>query len=156
MSVRIDKPRRGWSTVLLGILTVALFITSLPTASTTITSTRMQSYLLTMAQETPDELVSVIIQKQRATVGLEGFVTRLGGKITKDLQIINAFGAQVTANLLPILARAPGVHWISLDAPVYDMNATSSDPGSDTVQVRDEFNAFSYTGSDGTGYWGEP
>jgi serine protease AprX len=45
-------------------------------------------------------------------------VESLGGNVTRDLSIINAFSAKVPAGALPELAEAHGVRWVSLDAPV--------------------------------------
>jgi hypothetical protein len=44
------------------------------------------------------------------------------------------------------------VRWISLDAPVYESNAVADG----TVQVRDEFKTFDYSGNDGTHAWSAP
>jgi len=42
----------------------------------------------------------------------------LGGEVTKDLGIINAFAAELPAGEVERLARDPGVRWISFDAPM--------------------------------------
>ena len=43
-------------------------------------------------------------------------MAELGGKVTKDLSIINAFSAEMTASSALDLARSEAVRWISLDA----------------------------------------
>jgi serine protease AprX len=49
---------------------------------------------------------------------VEGQVVGLGGVVTQDLKIINAFSAQLTAGSAVTLARSPEVRWVSLDATV--------------------------------------
>lgn len=73
-----------------------------------------------MAAESPDRMVSVIIQKLGEEAGLEAEISRLGGEITKDLHIINAFTAELSVDEALELANNPGVRWISLDAAVED------------------------------------
>ena len=147
-----SKIHRSWLSVLIGLLISALLIATCPPASIAAAPIRLQPYLLTMAQETPDERVSIIVQKTTADAGLEGLVMRLGGKITRSLPIINAFAAQIQANFLLHLAQAPGVRWISLDAPVHESDAVADG----STQVRDEFKTFAYTGNDGTHAWSTP
>jgi serine protease AprX len=79
---------------------------------------RAQPLLLAMAAERPDEMVRVIVQKGAKDAGVDELVARLGGKVTKDLHIINAFAAEVPGKAVPNLARAVGVRWVSLDAPM--------------------------------------
>jgi len=52
---------------------------------------RAQPVLLSMAAEHPAANVGVIVQKTNSGASVEGLVTRLGGTVTKDLHIINAF-----------------------------------------------------------------
>jgi len=74
--------------------------------------------LLEMAAEQPDQRVAVIVQKADQTGQAETLVGQLGGAVTKDLHIINAFAADMTAEAAVELARRPDVRWVSLDAPV--------------------------------------
>lgn len=83
---------------------------------------RVQPALLTIAAEQPDAMVSVIIQKTTKDAGVEEWVTRLGGAITQDLHIINAFVARLPAKAARELARADGVRWISLNARTQQMS----------------------------------
>ena len=76
----------------------------------------VQPILLQMAAEQPEALVSVIVQKTARDSRLEDLVTRLGGVVTNDLHIINAFAAEVPGKAVPQLAQADGVRWVSLDA----------------------------------------
>jgi serine protease AprX len=55
-------------------------------------------------------------------------VAQLGGVVTKDLYVINAFAAELPARAVPELAWADGVRWVSLDAPT-----TSSQTGAEVV-----------------------
>jgi serine protease AprX len=79
---------------------------------------RLQPALVQLAASAPNALVDVIVQRQGAADALPALVRRLGGEITTDLSIINAFGARLPAATVVELARAPGVRWVSLDAPV--------------------------------------
>jgi len=49
--------------------------------------------------------VGVIVQKAAARVNLAGLITRLGGAVTQDLRIINAFAAELPAVAVPVLTR---------------------------------------------------
>ena len=58
--------------------------------------------LAQLAAEEPAQRVAVIIQKSAAGADLEAKVARLGGEVTKELHIINAFAAE-----LPAKAQGP-------------------------------------------------
>jgi serine protease AprX len=88
---------------------------------------KVQPRLLEMAASQPDAMMEVIVQKTGADRAVEALIPGLGGAITKDLHIINAFAALLPAKAIPQLATAPGVRWISLDAPVTSTNAPSAD-----------------------------
>src|SRR3989337_2140912 len=74
--------------------------------------------LAQLAAEEPGQMVTVIVQKTASGADLEGLGARLGGAVTKDLRIINAFAAQLPAGAALQLARDPAVRWVSLDAVV--------------------------------------
>lgn len=78
----------------------------------------VQPLLLQMAAEQPEARVTVIVQKTVKDNSLEGRVTRLGGVVTDDLHIINAFAAELPAKGVIELAHTPGVRAVSWDAPV--------------------------------------
>ncbi len=82
--------------------------------------TKAHPLLVQLAAEEPDQRVSVIVQKSTSGVDLEARVARLGGEVTKDLHIINAFAAELEAQAALALAQDPGVRWMSLDAPVFE------------------------------------
>lgn len=75
-----------------------------------------QPQLLELAAAQPQTSVQVIVQKLVQDSSLESRVAQLGGTVTKNLRIINAFAAELPAKAVPELAQAPGVRWISLDA----------------------------------------
>jgi serine protease AprX len=79
---------------------------------------RLQPILAQAAAVSPGQLVSVIVQKADQTPQAEQSAVRLGGTITKDLHIIHAFAAVMTAAAARELAASPAVRWVSLDAPV--------------------------------------
>jgi serine protease AprX len=74
--------------------------------------------LAQVAVKAPEQRVSVIVQKSAVSDEAERLVSQLGGHVTKDLHIINAFAAEIPAKAVPALARASGVRWVSPDAPV--------------------------------------
>ena len=78
---------------------------------------RAQDVLLQLAEAQPEARVGVIVQKTVKDTRVEDLVARLGGAVTKDLSIINAFTAEMTAEDAVQLAQASGVRWVSLDAP---------------------------------------
>ncbi|MBI5876742.1 MAG: S8 family serine peptidase [Chloroflexi bacterium] len=81
---------------------------------------RAQPELRVLAARAPAQLVSVIVQKTAAAQPVEEAVTRLGGAITKDLHIINAFAAALPASAAITLARTDGVRWVSLDSAMIE------------------------------------
>ena len=112
-------------------------------------SARVQPLLLELAAQQPDQVVSVIVQKTVKDDRVEQAVGTLGGKITKDLHIINAFAAVMKAKDATQLARADGVRWVSLDSPMAGASITNE-------TVRDEFNAVSFANNNGTLAWSSP
>lgn len=103
----------------------------------------VQPVLIQTAKESPYQVVSVIVRKADASDWAERLVERLGGQVTKDLHIINAFAAEMSAGAVRELAASPAVRWVSLDAPVESAGKpgpnTSTDPQNyflDTVKAR--------------------
>jgi serine protease AprX len=78
---------------------------------------RIQPLLVELAAQDPDQTVSVIVQKSVKDDRVEQAVGALGGTVTKDLHIINAFAAELKAKDVTQLARVNGVRWVSFDAP---------------------------------------
>jgi len=87
------------------LMIAALILALLPAASPPATALRAQPILLQMAAESPEQTVSVIVQKTAASIGAEDMVAALGGVVTKDLHIINAFAAEMSARAALELAR---------------------------------------------------
>jgi serine protease AprX len=76
-----------------------------------------------MAAEQPEQMVAVIVQKSDISDQAETLVRRLGGEVSKDLHIINAFAAELDAGAALELARDPSVRWVSLDVPMVSTGA---------------------------------
>jgi serine protease AprX len=100
------------------LLTVALLMPLMVMGPRPGVAPRAQPILLQIAAERPNEMVGVIVQKLVKDNMVEELVARMGGVITKDLHIINAFAAELPARAVLELARAAGVRWVSLDASV--------------------------------------
>ncbi len=109
---------------------------------------RAHPLLLDIASQHPDQQVEVIVQKLAKDNRLEDRVTQLGGEVTKNLRLINAFAARLAAGKAVELALDPGVRWISLDAPVLDSNGLEE---SNLVRLRADFNQPSF--SDASSNW---
>jgi serine protease AprX len=84
---------------------------------------KAQPALLHMAAAQPKARLSVIVQKAEKSDQVEKLVASLGGAVTQDLHIINAFAAELPGQAVALVAEAPGVRWVSLDAPVASSGA---------------------------------
>ena len=104
------------SVLLVLMLVPGLFASDSPTSRDVAVS--LQPVLAEIAAQQPDQPVSVIVQKTVGASSVEELVTSMGGQVTKDLSIINAFGAEMTAGAVAQLAKTESVRWVSLDAPV--------------------------------------
>jgi serine protease AprX len=91
-----------------------------------IVSPRLQPILAYLAAADPTQIVQVIVQKtaesQRQEV--EAQVAALGGVVTSELQIINAFAAELPAEAVLKLSQSSNVRWVSLDAPMVSTACT--------------------------------
>lgn len=103
--------------VFLGLLLVTALLGSATPNAYNLTA-RVQPILIETAASHPGQIVSVIVQKVPGVASVENQVSNLGGKVTGDLSIINAFSAEMTAEAAVEIARLPEVRWISLDAPM--------------------------------------
>ncbi|MGA9350190.1 MAG: S8 family peptidase [Anaerolineae bacterium] len=135
----------NWNKAFSMLLTVVLLVSWMVMAPAPEASPRAQPVLLGLATESPEEIVGVIVQKLVRDTRVENMVARMGGVVTKDLYIINAFAVELPAKAVPELARAAGVRWVSLDAavvssgePVKDADRKLSPPNYylDTLGVR--------------------
>ena len=114
---------------LIQVVSVAILILGLviPPSSPSSLILRAQPALLDQAAQHPDQYVGVIVQKLTGDGSVEALVGRLGGAVVKDLRLISAFAAQIPARAVTALAQAPGVRWISLDAPARPSALNSAD-----------------------------
>jgi serine protease AprX len=76
--------------------------------------------LLRLALESPNREVEILVQKTGDSGAAEALVRKLGGEVTSDLSLINAFAARLTAQSVLDLAAIPSVKWISPDAVLED------------------------------------
>src|SRR5687767_13808667 len=81
-----------------------------------VSAAKTQPQLVQLAAQDPSQIVRVIAQKMAGTQDAETQVIKLGGTVTKELNIINAFAAELTAEAALELARSESVRWVSLDA----------------------------------------
>ena len=84
----------------------------------------VQPQLLQLAKERPHGLVQVIVQRNSNTPLDPQALTRVGAKTIRELALINGLVLQLPAGAIEGLARAKGVHWISLDAPMQASQVT--------------------------------
>jgi serine protease AprX len=110
--------------ILLSLTLISLAFIS-PTAKSA--GYRAQPVLLEYATNSPDALLSIIVQKFGTTREAEKIVNQSGGRVTQDLYIINSFAAQVTAQNVLKIAQLPSVRWVSLDAPMAKSNDDDDD-----------------------------
>jgi serine protease AprX len=92
---------------------------------------KLQPILEQIAAESPDEMVRLIVQKADVSSTAEDIVKELGGRVIKDLQIINAFVAELPAKTIALLQMNDSVNWVSFDSPVVSSGKPSKDPCSE-------------------------
>src|SRR5438477_534792 len=100
------------------VLALMLMVALMPHAAASAITSRAQPQLLDMAAARPTATLDVIVQKAGRDAQVEQLVHAMGGVVRQDLAIINGFSASLPARAIAQLARAVGVRWISLDAPV--------------------------------------
>ncbi len=108
---------------------------------------RVDPYLLGLAQEHPEDVFPVIVQKTTKEKNAEWAVAESGGKVIKNLDMIASFSAEMSGSEVLDLATRQDVQWISMDAKVFTAG------GFDSNTFKDEFNSISYSGSTGTNTW---
>lgn len=118
-------PSANWRWRLCGLLVAAMALALLPPPAA-IPAPRAPAALLGWAAANPNAPAHVIVQKLSRDQGPETTVARLGGAITKDLRIINAFAAQLPARAAVQLARADGVRWVSFDSQISQSQSANS------------------------------
>jgi hypothetical protein len=107
---------------------------------------RVHPALVELTSQYPQQKVAVIVQKLPGAANLESVVDQFGGRVTKDLHIINAFVAELTARAAVDLGDMAGVRWISPDGAMQKSGFT-------TFTVRDEFSQVSFSNNNGTTGW---
>lgn len=89
-----------------------------PAAAPARATPKLHPFLAEVAQISAGQIVTVIVQKADQSQSAEALTQRLGGTITQDLHIINAFAAYLPAAAARTLAADRSVRWVSPDAPV--------------------------------------
>ena len=90
------RPSFGIGLLFRVLLTTAMVLPMLAiTPSQSSAQDRIQPALLAIIAEHPDRQVNIIVQKTSHNSGVENAVARLGGTITSDLHIINAFEVDI-------------------------------------------------------------
>ncbi len=110
------------------LLTLALALSILVTAPATVTQPQavVHPQLLEAAAKDPGQMVQVIVQKSARTDTPDNLVRSLGGTITQQLDIINAFAAQMPAGAIARVADGGSVRAITPDAPVQESGTTTT------------------------------
>jgi serine protease AprX len=116
---------KGQTVTLLTVLALLLSLVVPLASSPTPQAVRIQPLLREMAVQQPDQVVSVIVQKTTQDDRVEKAISALGGKVTTDLHIINAFAAEMTSQAATQLGNVDGVRWVSLDAPMVSTDCTA-------------------------------
>ena len=109
------KIRRIIQFLLVSILVLGAFGSATPQD---VNAAHAHPLLLELASEEPGQMVRVIVQKTPGAQGVEALVTSLGGKVTQDLSIIDAFAAEMDARAAVKLSHANTIRWVSPDAAV--------------------------------------
>jgi serine protease AprX len=129
----LKEYRKVLRTVLIAVIILGLLApASVPDNAV---ASRANPELLQIAQESPAQWIRVIVQKSDSSNRAEALVERLGGVITKDLHLINAFAAELLARDLVNLSKSVSVQWVSLDAPVIKMETGDDDNECDDDEV---------------------
>ena len=128
-------PVFGWCRTFNLFVLLALLVMFAPLAPASQAAPHAQLALLTIAAEHPNARVSVIVQKLARDAAMEQLVTKLGGVVTADLHIINAFAADMPARVALQLGRATGVRWVSLDTAVVRTTACTPCVPSGKIQA---------------------
>lgn len=94
---------------------------------------KVQLQLLAMVTAHPQATFPIIVQKAASTQAVETLTAELGGVVTKDLSILNAFAAQLSGQAVLQLANHAAVRWISLDGPVISSGHDKGAPGASAL-----------------------
>src|SRR5947209_19124028 len=110
MEHRSDNPdmrmrTANWGVLPRLLLAAVLLIPALSVAPKADAAAKIHPDLLELAARHPDANVSVIVQKVVQDSSVETVVAQLGGTVTKDLHIINAFAATMPARAIAQLGK---------------------------------------------------
>lgn len=111
------KKSVNWGGLMLALALVFVFAAVATGAGGQGVAEKLHPALQELARAQPEQTVAVIVQKA-GQADAEALVPALGGVVTKDLRIINAFAAELPAGAVPALVREGGVRWVSPDGPV--------------------------------------
>jgi serine protease AprX len=110
------KKRQFLQVFTITVLVLGLFGFAAPSEG--FETAKVQPILVNLAAQNPAQSVRVIVQKTAGAIGVEEQASALGGQVTEDLWIINAFAAEMSAKDALQLSKSSGVRWVSLDAAV--------------------------------------
>jgi serine protease AprX len=88
---------------------------------------RVSPIILRLAGDESNRPLQLIVQKADTTKQVENLVVQLGGKIIKDLHIINAIVVNLPAGAARQLGNSPSVKWVSLDSQISQSDGEISD-----------------------------
>src|SRR4051794_21237193 len=93
----LPQGRRRISSTMVIVVLFTLLVALIPIVPRSEATPRAQPELIALAQQQPDASIAVIVQKNGNSLDVEQRVIQLGGAVTMDLHIINAFAAQLKA-----------------------------------------------------------
>jgi serine protease AprX len=112
--------------LLQSLLAVALLFSGLGSFATPAPAASLHPLLARLAVAQPHTNVAVIVQRADTSDAAQHWVARLGGRVTRDLSIINAFSARMTAGAARDLAASGTVRWVSPDGEVAGSSQSES------------------------------
>ena len=112
------------STYLLLALATLFSLVGRPYLPATAHASRTASYVEPALLSSTDEILSVIVTAAEAQTAAQA-VERVGGKVTSDLELIQAVGARITRHQLDTLLADPGIRSITANKEV----RSSGSPG---------------------------
>jgi serine protease AprX len=119
-SGRTTGTRRSGMKAFKAIFAMALMLPllSLAPAKSAVNQIKAHPFLLEMASTQPASTVGVVVMKADTSTRAETLVRNLGGKVTQEMGLINAFAAELPAGNVAALSQPRYVNWVSYDAPV--------------------------------------
>ncbi|MEO5953532.1 MAG: S8 family peptidase, partial [Chloroflexia bacterium] len=123
----------------MGFMAMVLTIPMLVTAYTSAIQVQAMVHpqLLAAAAQNPAAMVKVIVQKSAKTDAPDKMVEQLGGTVTSQLNIINAFVAKIPAGSISRLAAAGNIRAITPDAKVVDTSKEDYAKATEATEATD-------------------